>query len=245
MTSRLSRLLFAATVAAASGLAHFTWLAPVSNLEAGKPVVIRIGHGHHFPESEEAINAKQLDLFAVTPSGSRVKLSPSSVRTAVTADFTPKEAGAYRIAFVQDRGVTSRTPRGVKPGGRDQNPDATMASRTLRTSVSYAATGKARPTGGKPLGLEIELSGEFDGGAWQLLIMKQGKPLAQAAVEVFLAGAAKAVSAGKTGQDGKLRYQPPAGSKGPALFMVELKEPAPSGAKYDTVNYESSLYVNW
>jgi uncharacterized GH25 family protein len=241
----MTRLFLAASAAAVIGFGHYTWIAPVAKLETGKPSEIRIGHGHKFPESEEAINARQIDMFAVTPSGARVKLTPAPAANAVTASFTPPEAGAYRIAFVQDRGVSSRTPRGVKPGGRDQNPDATTASRTLRTAVAYAATAGVAVSSAKPLGLEIELSGTFHSGAWQLQLMKQGKPLADTPVEVFLAGAPKAVEAGKTGPDGKLRYQPPAGAKGPAVFIAEKKEPAPSGAKYDAVNYETSLYVSW
>jgi uncharacterized GH25 family protein len=241
----MTRLFLAATIAAVLCFAHYTWIAPAGKLETGKPVEVRIGHGHNFPESEEAINAQQIDLFAVTPSGERVKLTPTRAAHAVTASFTPRQAGAYRIAFVQDRGVTSRTPRGVKPGGRDQNPDATSASRTLRTAVAYTATAGVPASGGKPLGLEIELSGEFLSGAWQLQLLKQGKPLGDTAVEVFLAGAAKGVEAGRTGPDGRLRYQPPAGAKGPAVFTAEKKEPAPNGAKYDTVNYETSLYVSW
>ncbi|MBL8228144.1 MAG: DUF4198 domain-containing protein [Bryobacterales bacterium] len=239
------RLLLICFGTVCAAFAHYTWIAPVALWEVGKPAALQIGHGHRFPLSEEAINARQVDLFVVSPSGARTKLTAAPAGPAVTSTFTPKEQGPHRIAFVQDRGVTSRTPRGVKPGGRDQNPDAKSASRTLRTAVSYVGTNGAAPVAGKPLGLEIELCAELVNGAWNLLALKQGKPMSGVGIEVFLAGAEKALDAGKTDGNGKLRYQPPAGAKGPAVFTLELKEPAPAGSNYDTANYETSLYVNW
>ena len=245
-TSPILRISTVGAWAAITALAHYTWLAPVAApLEVGKTATVRIGHGHKFPQSEEAINASQIDLFAIAPSGAKVKLEAAVDGNAVTAPYAVKEAGLHRIAFVQDRGVTSRTPRGVKAGGRDKNPDATQAYRTLRTAVAYCGASGIAATGGKPLGLEIELTGEMSGGAWKLRLMKQGQPAADAPIEVFLAGATRAVAAGKTGPDGRLGYQAPAGAKGPALFFVSLKDPAPAGAKYDSAQYETSLYVTW
>ncbi len=235
----------AAPVLAAAALAHYTWVAPVTEpLAPGKTVTVRIGHGHKFPESEEAINARQVDLFVLAPSGARVKLAPAAAGPAVAAPFQVKEAGLHRIAFVQDRGVTSRTPGGVKPGGRDRNPSATQASRTLRTAVAYAGAPRGAPLDGQPVGLEFELTGTLANGAWTLRLLKQGRPAAGATVEVFPAGAAKAAEAGKTGAGGRLVYRPAAGG-GAALFSVALRDPAPKGAAYDFVNYETSLAVSW
>jgi hypothetical protein len=95
------------------------------------------------------------------------------------------------------------------------------------------------------VGLEFELTGDYADGAWQLHLMKQGKPVPEAAIEVFLVGAPQAAAAGKTGPDGRLTYRPPAGAKGPAMFSAQVKEPPPAGAKYDSVNYATSLYVSW
>jgi uncharacterized GH25 family protein len=222
---RISAIIAAATLAV-SAFAHYTWIAPVDALEIGKTATVRISHGHTFPQSEEAINAAQVDLFVLAPSGARVKLAPSAAAAAVSATYAVKEAGVHRIAFVQDRGVTSRTPKGVRPGGRDKNPDATQSYRTLRTSVSYAATAKAPPSTPKPVGLEFELTAEFTGGAWKLQLLHSGKP-------------------GKTGTDGRLTFTPPAGSKGPAMFSAETKSAPPQGAAYDSVNLSTSLYVTW
>ncbi|MBN8730109.1 MAG: DUF4198 domain-containing protein [Acidobacteria bacterium] len=225
---------------AAAAYGHYTWITPETAFVAGKPVTIRIGHGHAFPNSEETINAAQLDLFVVTPSGKRVPVKAAAAVKSVTASYTPTESGPHTIAFVQDRGVSSRTPKGLKKGGRDVNPDALTASRTLRTSVAAGGV-----TGARPLGLEVELTAQFASGAWNVRLLTGGKPHAGAAVEVFLAGASSAAVAGKTDTEGKIRYQPPAGAAKPALFLAEFKNAAPRSAAYDAVNYETSLFVSW
>jgi uncharacterized GH25 family protein len=245
MLKRSVRLSVWVVLLSLTALGHYTWVAPVAQLETGKPATIRISHGHKFPASEEAINARQVDLVVVSPSGQRTKLDAKVSAQDVTAVFTPRENGAHRIAFSQDRGVSSRTPKGVKPGGRDQNPDATQAYRTFRTAVAYAATGPGPATGGKPLGFELELTGEWVAGSWHIQLLKLGKPVGGVPLELFLAGAAKASEIGKTNPDGKVIYSPPAGIKGPAMFSVAFKDSAPAGAHYDHVNYESSLYVSW
>jgi hypothetical protein len=111
--------------------------------------------------------------------------------------------------------------------------------------VSYAATAKAPPSTPKPVGLEFELTAEFTGGAWKLQLLHSGKPAVNVPVEAFVAGAAKATDAGKTGTDGRLTFTPPAGSKGPAMFSAETKSAPPQGAAYDSVNLSTSLYVTW
>jgi uncharacterized GH25 family protein len=231
---------FAALLAVVTAFGHYTWIAPETAFVAGKPVTLRIGHGHAFPTSEETINAVQLDLFVLTPSGRRVPVKAAAAVKSVTATYTPSETGAHTVAFVQDRGVSSRTPKGLKKGGRDVNPDAVTASRTIRTSIALTET-----KGIKPLGLEVELTAQLSSGAWTIQLLKEGKPQAGVAIEVFLAGASTAGEAGKTNSEGKVRYQPPVGAGAQALFVAEFKQAAPKGASYDAVNYETSLYVSW
>lgn len=235
------RIPILALSSALAALGHYTWLAPDAALTPGKPATIRISHGHKFPTSEEAINARQVDLFVVAPSGKRTKLTATSAGTAVTAPFTPTEAGPHRLAFTQDRGVSSRTPQGVKPGGRDKNPTATQASRTFRTAVAYLAANASS----QPLGLELELTAKFASGAFTITLLKNGKPAAGIPIELFLPGAAQATELAKTDASGQVRYQPPASAKGPALFSAGFKDQPPAGAPYDTTNYETSLYVTW
>lgn len=232
--------LFLLCAAAGASLAHDTWIASSGALAAGKPVTIYVRHGHHFPESEEAVNASQLNLFAQAATGKRTSLKPAVKGSEVIAEFTPSAAGAHTLAFTQDRGVTSRTPKGVKQGGRDKNQDATQSSRTLRTAVAYVGAAVS-----KPAGLEVEIVGTFSGGAWTVQLLRNGKPLEGIAIEAFPAGAKSGRIAGKTGADGKLRYTPEAGAKKDLLFIAEFKHPAPAGQAYDTVNFETSLHVTW
>jgi uncharacterized GH25 family protein len=247
MNRTLLRSLISALALAALAFAHYTWIAPATALEPGQTATVRIAHGHKFPASEEAVNAAQLDVFAVAPSGAKVKLQAAKAGTAVTASYAVKEAGLHRIAFVQDRGVNSRTPKGMRPGGRDRNPDATAAYRSLRTAVSYAMAGKGPGQGAqaKPVGMEIELVGAYANGAWNLQLLKGGKPAAGVAVEVFLAGADKTAPAGTTDAAGKVSWRVPDGAAGPAMFAAEVRDAPPAGAKYDYVSYSTSLYVSW
>src|SRR5262245_60827135 len=115
MNTQVLRLLALGIPCALAALAHYTWIAtqPI-RLEAGKSVTIQIGHGHAFRESEESINASQIELFVVAPSSGKTKLQAAKSANAVNATFTPSESGLHRIAFIQDRGISSRTPGGLK-----------------------------------------------------------------------------------------------------------------------------------
>lgn len=241
-----TRIWTVGAAAAATAFAHFTWVSPADVAwEVGKTAAVRISHGHQLGHSEEAVNMRGAEFFVVAPSGQRTALEPATAGTAVSANFTVKERGVHRIVLVQDRGVISRTPKGVQPGGRDAHPDAAQAYRPYRSAVAYAGAAQSGVPGAKPAGIEFELAGEFANGAWQLTLLNHGKPVAGANVEVLPAGAKEGVPAGKTGADGRISYRPPAGAKGPALFSAEWKAPPPAGARYDSVNYSTSLYVNW
>ncbi len=222
--------------------AHYTWLSPVSPLVPGRTSAVRISHGHQFPVSEEAVNAAQVQLYALTPSGAKVPLTPTRAPGAVTSEYAVKEAGFHRIVMVQDRGVTSRTPQGARPGGRARNPGAATASRTFRTAVAYAGTAGVKPVAAMPVGLEIELVAEPAAGGWRLQLLKNGAPAPNVDIQVFATGAAAIAPAGRTGAGGRVEYK---GGKGPLLFTVECKDKAPAGADYDTTNYETSLYLGW
>jgi len=223
--------------------AHYTWIAPVT-LVKGKVAKITIGHGHRFPESEESIAAAQVKAFAVAPSGRRSALNAAKAGKAVTVEYRPAETGTHAIGFVQDRGVMSRTPGGVKPGGRDANQDATQAIRVIRTAVAFASTGKVSPSG-RPLGLEIELVPQVKASAVTLQLLRSGRPLAGTAVYVLTAGQDEPKEAGKTNAQGSLNYAIGAALKPPVLFIASASEPAAKGANHDVSNLSTSLYLNW
>jgi uncharacterized GH25 family protein len=232
------KLALLALATATAAWTHYTWVAPSGPLQANKPVKIMVAHGDRFPQTDEAVNAAQVQLFVIAPSGARTDLKPVSAKTFVAADFTPKENGAYRLAFAQDRGAMSRTPQGVKPGGRDKNPNAVEAFTMLRTGVWHSGKGH------KPVGLEVELAAELNGGTWTVQLLRSGKPLAGQPVQVVPNGEEKAVDLGKTGADGKVTYKA-AAVHGPAMFLSEFSEKAPAGSPIDARRFSTTLYVNW
>lgn len=243
LLSSFSRPLFCGSLALSMAFAHHTWIAPAMGvLEVGKAAVIRICHGHEFPAGEEKISIANGEAYVLTPSGKRVKLEPVVNKGEVTAALTPGEAGFHRLVFSQDRGVSSRTPAGVKPGGRDKNPTATQASRTYRSAVAYLVAGKGAeaPT---PVGVEVELTGKPGQGSWELQLRRGGKPEPNVQVQAFLAGAQDATAIGNTDAAGKIRYRVPNGNAKPILFTAEWKANSAPGAAYDSTNYYTSLYV--
>ena len=235
MLSVFLRTILAGGLSAALLLAHYTWVTPEKPFEKGKTAAILIGHGHRFPATGEAIDARGLQLFVVNPAGARTLLTPRRDGARWVADYPVRDSGGHRIVLVQDLGIVSRTPEGVRPGDRDKNPSAIASFRTYRSAVSYTAAAPA-----KPLGLELELLAEPAGGGWQLQLLRSGAPAPGVLLELLAPGM-DAVKIGKTGADGRLTYRPAA--PGPVAFHAEWSVPPPAGARYDSVNLSTSVTV--
>jgi uncharacterized GH25 family protein len=229
-----------AALTLSTAFGHYTWVEPSAPLVAGKPVKIMVAHGDRFPHGDEAINAAQVKLAVLAPSGARAELKAAVAGNTVLADFTPRESGAHRIVFTQDRGVMSRTPKGVKSGGRDKNPGATEAFALVRTGVSYVGGAG----GATPSGLDLEITAQYAGGVWQLQLWRGGSPLAGETIQVLRKEHEDGSAIGKTGADGKLVYKP-ADATGPALFLAEVKEKAAVGGPVDYRTFSTSTYVTW
>lgn len=231
------RLAAALLVTAALATAHYTWIAAEGTAAPGKPLTLRLAHGHHFPEGGEQIDATAAAVTAISPSGRRTPLAFAN--RAVT--YTPREPGLHRIVFSQDRGVYSRTPAGLKPGGRDQHPDSAQSFRSYRSSVALLLVGSpATPPAASATGTEAELLASHEGGEWELTLIAGGKPVPGALIEAFPGGAPKAIPAGKTDTSGKVRFRAPRGAS-QILFSSEWKSPAPAGQKFETIFYSTSL----
>jgi len=240
----LVKTILAALIGISIASAHYTWVAPAeAELKVGKPAAIRLCHGHQFPAGEEKLNLNATEAIILDPAGRKTKLNPVVHENDITAAYTPKTAGLHRVVLTQDRGVSSRTPDGVKPGGRDKNPGAAQAFRSYRSAVAYLPAGNTPSIAPKPAGIELEIVGTLNKGAWELQLLRNGKPVPSAPIEVIFAGAASATEAGKTDSTGKLIYRRPNGAATPLLFSTEWKDPAPAGSAYDTVNYSTTLYV--
>jgi len=238
------RSLAIGSAAATLAYAHYTWVAPAGGiLEVGKPAVVRICHGHEFPIGDELPNISNSETSVLSPSGRRVKLAPVVNANEIGAPYTPREPGLHRLIYVQDRGILSRTPDGVKPGGKDRNPTAAQSFRSYRSAIAYLPAGRNAVENGKPAGVEVEFTGLPANGAWELRLLRSGKPEPGVTVQAYLSKAPDAVEIGKTDANGKLTYRLAPGAAGPILFSAEWKVPPPAGAAYDTVNYSTSLYV--
>jgi hypothetical protein len=235
MTNSLFRTALLGGASVALLFAHYTWLTTEAPFEKGKTATIVVGHGHRFPATGEAIDAKGLQLRVVSPSGATTPLRPRQEGARWVAEFPVRESGPHRIVLEQDRGVSSRTPDGVRPGGRDRNPNAIQAFRTYRSAVSYTAAGPV-----KPLNLDFELLAQPAGAGWQLQLLRSGAPVPGALIEMLAPGE-NAVKIGTTDSGGRLSYNKAV--PGPVVFAVELSVPAPAGAGYDTVNLSTSAAV--
>jgi uncharacterized GH25 family protein len=225
--------------------AHATWIAPVAGpLEVGKSLNVQIGNGHAFPESESALSPRNLEVFAVAPSGGKIELKPVKSGSFLTASYTVREPGMYRFVFIQDRGVMSRTPQGLKPGGRDQNPGASQSMKMYRAAVAYAGTAGADHAPGTPLGLTFEVTPQRTKDSVILSVLLNSKPVAGVKIRALLSGK-KEQELGATGSDGKFTYRVPSGLSGPFLLVAAHSQKAAAGEKYDNADYSTALHLTW
>jgi uncharacterized GH25 family protein len=231
-------------IVAGAAAAHFAWIAPAMPvLTVGAAVQVQLGIGHELGISESAPLVAGLEAYALAPSGARAELRPVKNGLWLNAEYTPKEAGQHRLVFTHDRGIRSRTPKGLVDGGRDKNPTATQAFRSVRTAVAYALTANAKFEP-KAVGLVYELVPQRTEKGLTVTLLRNGKPCAGGAVAVSWAGK-KEVVVGKTGADGKISYAVSAGAKGPLVLLAEQPVATAKGSNYDTDNYETAVYLNW
>lgn len=223
-------------------LAHYSWINPLSNpLKPGTSVEIQIAHGHTFPQSEEPMAEAGIEMFAVGPDGARARLHHVRGDKKLVASYKVPAEGFYRFVFVQDRGVMSRTPGGLKKGGRNKNPDAMTSARYYRSGVAYAATAGARLKPPEPLGLEFEIVASPQPGELGIQVLCGGRPCAEADV-VLRTATAEERKLGRTTATGTLKANVN-GLKGPVLIEARKTAPAPAKENYDSVNLTTSLYL--
>jgi uncharacterized GH25 family protein len=224
--------------------AHFGWIAPVNPvLQIGVATPVKLGVGHELGISESAPPMAGLESYALAPSGARTPLRLATKGPWVVTEYTAKEAGQHRLVLTHDRGIRSRTPKGIVEGGRDKNPTATEAFRSVRTGVAYAATAGAK-FAPQAAGLVYELLPERTEKGLTVTLLLRGRPCAGGNVTVSWEGK-KEVTVGTTGADGKTSYVAPAGAKGPVVVLAGQAMAAAKGAGYDKDNHQTALYLNW
>jgi uncharacterized GH25 family protein len=242
MNSRLSGIIAALALATAAQ-AHSFWITPAAaTCKPGETVRVEVGQGHDFPNSEAAPDLKTVAAFAITPGGKKVPLTLTVDGAVLSAAYPATEAGTHRFYFVRDRGILSRTPQGLKPGGRDKNPNATRAFKYIGTASAAIQAGTGPEKAAAPLGLPFELLAAQSGGAVSFTALRDSKPAAGAVVEALLGG--KEAEIGKTGPDGKLSYKLPAGTRGRQVFAAALEIPAPAGSGFDAETFVTAVVLN-
>jgi uncharacterized GH25 family protein len=223
-------------------LGHFTWISPIStSLKVGETVMVRVGNGHEFPQSETALPMDNLKVFAVSPGGAKTDLQPSVAGDALSAEYKVTQPGMHLFYLVQDRGV-SKTSTGWKPGGRDQHPNAAQTMKLFRSAVAYGMTAGSKFQRLKPQGLPFEMLAEVEPGQISLLVLKDSRPCHNAQV-VALSPQRDEQVLGKTDAQGRLVFRGAAGVKGPMLFSASYQETSPKGSNYDSLNHSAAIYL--
>ncbi len=209
---------------------HYTWLVRTHYSASGDMAYLEIGHGHHFPESEEAPSVSHLKAFLVNAKGESKPLPLKA--EGKTLKFEAPLAGRElaRVYYARDRGVISQTAEGWKDGGRDQHPGAKQSMKMLQYGIAWVGF-VGTSNSAKPLGLELELNYETGMRGRMVRVMRKGKPAKDVAVLAVL-GEDSEIDLGKTDGQGYVSAgKVPEGK--PVLFSTRLESPAAKGANFD------------
>ncbi len=212
--------------------AHHFWLTPDNHFpQAGDTVKVMIGFGHEYPASRQDQPVKEgmvAEVVAILPDGSNAPLQ----KTAVDAyQIKIERPGPYLLVASMPPGLFSRTPEGMKRGGKKDFAevkdcrDMRMVANALLVAGGqgrFAASGP-QPLQMKPL---ADMAGLKKGGLLPIQALFEGKPLPEAKIMATYAG-----------------YQPPPGAKSTlghgAAFAVETLADASGKAelKLDAAGY--------
>jgi len=218
--------------------AHFTWIR-VDNgkIAKGKPVHLKISHGHDFPSAGSSLPASSIKAYLKDPAGKIKKIEKVKREKGYnSAKFIPESEGAYVFYFIYGPIIRSKTTRGWKTGGPDKYPKARDSFQKYETSAAYAKTEGSDWNNFKPLGLKYELSPIKIGDKIEMILLLDGKPISGIEIEMTTISGSKSV--GKTDKKGIFKYKPVNGFKGEILFSAEVRNKALKGA-----NYKKELYI--
>lgn len=230
---------------AAAVFAHFAWLSPApAKAAVGETVIVRMSSGHSFPTGGEPVKDIDLKLTAFTPSGKSVILAPADNGQGLEAAFKVESEGVYVVAGEYDRGVVSRTPEGLKPGGKSKNPNATSTMKSYSSFICTVRASAPVPLSSVPLGLRFELSWKREGRSLSVSATAEGKPVEAAEISAVVgSGDAKAI--GKTDAAGGIAIEIPESFRGPILLIGSVSKPMPSGSDYDTDRTGCTVFLDW
>jgi len=226
--------------------AHYTWITPAPAIvEVGKSVKIRFMEGHAFPDGGGPVRDMKAKLTLLQPSGKSVKLTPADQGNGLEASFQATSRGVYRLAGELDYGVSSRTPSGLKMGGRSKNPKAISATKYYGSFLCAVRTSPSPLSSSGPLmGLPFEISWTRQGNRLIIRAAADNKPAP--GVEISAAfGTGEPQTKGNTDTAGNLTLDVPGNFQGLILLNGLWVKSMPPGADYDTERSNSSYYLNW
>ncbi len=227
IASLLAAMLTAAATVAVS--AHDIAIFPTVD-DRGVSVRVRYGHPGDY---QPAVASKLITLEAFAPSGARRSLAGRmrvDGETLLTAPV-PAEPGTWVFATHYDNGFFLRTEDGRQVNTtRVEYPAAASATHNVKFGKAIVSAGTPGPGFDRIVGHRLEIVPRQHphqagrGGALDVVVHFDGKPIAGASVFVYPAQADAAVVTLKTGADGSVRV--PLDRSG--QFIIGTERGAPS-----------------
>lgn len=217
-----------------AGFAHGYWMEAEGSHKLKEPVTVKLYFGEY--ASGEKLSGKYLDrmkdirVYVQVPGGARQLLAMKQLADYWEGTFTPDVEGTYQITGINDeREVQDWTTH---------NLGITRPIQYLETTYQAGAL-VTRPVPSSLLGVQLKAVE----GQYEILVLKNNKPLSSAEVTVSLFGKKEKVL--RTNKDGKASFH--ADSPGIYLVGVEWIDPTPGQFKekpYQTVRHklDYSLY---
>lgn len=231
---------------AQAALAHDLWLS-VDNPRAQQPLKIAVGYGHSFPASEPTEPEKVVQPYVLGAQG-RIETQKGQDLTFLTQQ--PLEAGTYLVLGGRLPQWYTKTPEGTKEAPKDQAPGAVSCLQSSKFAKAIVNLGPAKGKVDQVAGQTLEIvpqanpAGLKAGDKLPILVLFEGKPLAQAKVAATYAGfkaekqGAMAFE-GQTDANGKLLV--PLAQAGPWLLVAKHEMPFADQAHCDKQMFGASL----
>lgn len=205
----LSALLAGLCLMPRTALAHDMWLT-VDKPQINQPLHIMAAYGHAFPQGEGTEKERLTPVHVRGPQG-RLETKPGEQLDFFTV--SPLGKGSYVVVGGRAPQWYSKTPEGYKDAPKDQVPGALACLRSAKYVKAVVNLGGAADDLSKPVGQTLEIVPLVNPGSLKqtgqlpVLVLFEGKPLANAEVEATFAGFSQEANtfafAGQTGKDGK------------------------------------------
>ncbi|MDR2459263.1 MAG: DUF4198 domain-containing protein [Deltaproteobacteria bacterium] len=249
-------LIALALLMATPAMAHDMW-ATADKPEAGKPLAMVIGYGHHFPQPE-AIPDEEYGLFNAKLFGPKgeIALTPGTPNYIWNSN-EPVEAGTYLAISDVNPVFWSQTPEGWAMKPKNEAPGAISCGRFIESAkgiVNVGAPGNPEILATK-VGLPIEIIPSVNpatvkpGQKLPLTVLLQGQPLAGAIIKARNAGFQEIAESPEasafssvTDRNGLVNFVPLA--EGDWILSASYETPYQDLAACDKESYATTLFFN-